>query len=309
MNQATTSIASIKQSGVAVREDFSGSETALVQQDAAAHALATQAKAAVEARYIMALRRPRNWDEVRINLLKECRRPAFARSARYLKPIGKGVEGLSIRFVEAALRCMTNVLPEVTVIYDDAQVRRVRVSVTDLENNITYSQDVTVKKTVERSKPADDGSYLDVRKNSYGKLTYTVPGTDDEILNKENALISKAMRTLGLRLIPGDLQDEAEEQIIKTVQDQTAQDPEAERKKLIDAFAAHNVSPSMLEEYLEQPIAQLTPQQLVSLRALYASLRDGESSWKSVMDNKRAEDEKKKKEKKDSSGADDQGKQ
>lgn len=274
---------------VQTREDFSGSEQQLATVETSSTAIAAQAKAAVESRYIMAMRRPRNWDDVRTRLLRECDRPSFAAVARYKKPIGKGVEGLSIRFVEAALRCMTNVLPEVMAVYDDTTKKIVRVTVTDLEGNITYSQDVTITKTVERSKPADDGSYISVRTNSYGNKTYTVPGTDDDILNKENALISKAIRTLGLRLIPGDIQDEAEARLIKTARNKAAQDPDAERKSITDAFASLNVTPSMLEEYLDQKLTQLTPAQLVDLRALYSALRDGEATWKTVMDNKAAQ--------------------
>ena len=60
--------------------------------------LAAQAKAQIEARYIMAERHPRDLDIVRAKLIKECKRPGFAAVARYLKPIGRGVEGPSIRF-------------------------------------------------------------------------------------------------------------------------------------------------------------------------------------------------------------------
>src|SRR4051812_10660508 len=187
--------------------------TALQTGETAASAVAAQAKAMIEARYVMAMNNPRNMDQVRQDLLKECRRPSFAhnKSAYYNKPIGKGVEGLGIRFVEVALRCMKNVLVETTMIFEDAEKEVHRVSVTDLEANITYPLDVRVSKTVERSKPADDGSYISMRLNSYKKPTYTVPAGDDDLLNKRGALISKAIRTIGLRIIPGDLCDEAEE--------------------------------------------------------------------------------------------------
>jgi hypothetical protein len=53
--------------------------------------------------------------------MSECRRPSFAhnKSAYYRKPIGQGVEGLGIRFVEVALRCMKNVLVETSMIFED----------------------------------------------------------------------------------------------------------------------------------------------------------------------------------------------
>lgn len=254
--------------------------------------VAAQAKAVVEARYVMALRRPRQWDQVRQDLLKECKRPSFAhnKSAYYRKPIGDGVEGLGIRFVEVALRCMTNVLVETTMIFEDETKEIHRVSVTDLESNLTYPMDVRVTKTVERSKPDSGGGYISVRKNSYGKNVYTVQATDDDLLNKRAAQISKAIRTLGLRIIPGDLQDEAEAIIKKIRLDEAARDPDTERKRIADAFGEIGVKASDLAEFLGHSLDACSPSELVNLRGIYGAIRDGESSWKSVMENKEEQD-------------------
>jgi hypothetical protein len=270
-----------EETGLATRTELGG--------ETASTAVAAQAKAMIESRYVMAMRNPRNMDQVRQDLLKECRRPSFAhnKSALYNKPIGKGVEGLGIRFVEVALRCMRNVLAESIMVYSDAEKEIHRVIVTDLEANSTWPMDITVTKTVERSKPADDGSYISVRKNSYGKNVYTVPAQDDELLNKRLALISKALRTAGLRIIPGDLQDEAEE-IIRSIRlDAAAKDPDAERKKVADAFASIGVKASDLQEYLGHPLDGCTPAELVDLRGLYGALKDGEATWVTAMENKR----------------------
>jgi hypothetical protein len=256
--------------------------------ESASSSVAAQSKATVEARYTIALARPRNMDRVRQTLLIECRRPAFAhnKSAYYRKPIGKGVEGLGIRFVEVALRCMTNVLIETTMIFEDAVKEIHRVTVTDLEANVTYPLDVKVSKTVERSKPGDDGTYISIRKNSYGNLVYTVEGSDDDLLNKRAALVSKAIRTLGLRIIPGDLQDEAEEMIKRIRLDRAAEDPSAERKRIVDGFTGINVRADDLAEYLGHDLGSCSPQELVDLRGLYGAIRDGEATWQSVMANK-----------------------
>ena len=256
--------------------------------ESASSAIAAQSKAMVESRYIMAMRNPRNMDAVRQDLIKECRRPSFAhnKSAYYIKPIGQGVEGLGIRFVEVALRCLKNVLVETTMIFEDELKEVHRVSVTDLEANITYPLDVRVSKTVERAKPNSDGSYISVRKNSYGKDTYTLVATDDDLLNKRGALISKAIRTIGLRIIPGDLCDEAED-IIKAIRlDRAAQDPDAERRKVVDAFAEIGVSATDLLGYLGHGIEKCSPQQIVNLRGIYGAIRDGEATWATVMQNK-----------------------
>jgi len=270
------------------RQEFGAQQTTIALVETASTAVAAQAKAMVEARYVMAMQRPRNWDQVRQDIVRECKRPSFAhnKSAYYRKPIGAGVEGLGIRFVEVALRCMTNVLVETTMIFEDDAKEVHRVSVTDLESNLTYPLDVRVSKTVERSKPSDDGSYISVRKNSYNKLTYTVPANDDDLLNKRGALISKAMRTLGLRIIPGDLQDEAEE-IIKAVRlDEAAKDPDRARKKMVDAFGSLNIKASDLVTYLGHPLDTCSAQEMTDMFALYGAIKDGEATWKSVMENK-----------------------
>lgn len=273
---------------LATRNEFGAQQTTHALVETASTAVAAQAKAMVEARYVMAMQRPRNWDQVRQDIVRECRRPTFAnnKSAYYRKPIGQGVEGLGIRFVEVALRCMTNVLVETTMIFEDDTKEVHRVSVTDLESNLTYPLDVRVSKTVERSKPMDDGSFISVRSNSYGKKVYTVPANDDDLLNKRAALISKAIRTLGLRIIPGDMQDEAE-RIIKDIRmDEAAKDPDAERKRIADAFAEIGVKASDLVSYLGHALDNCSPTELVDLRGIYGAIKDGEATWKSVMENK-----------------------
>lgn len=260
----------------------------LALPDTASTAVAAQAKALVEARYIMALRRPRDMDVVRERMLKECCRPSFAAVARYTKPIGKDRSkwptGPSIRFAEAAVRNMTNITVETMTVYDDREKRIVRVTVTDLEANVPYSQDITIAKTIERRQKKEGDTVIATRTNSYGDMLYILEGTDDDIINKQQALISKAVRTLGLRLIPGDIVDECMDQVMVTQANGDAQDPDAAKRKLFDAFAALGVQAHQLKEYLGHDAATLTQKELTDLRSLYAAIRDGEATWREVMD-------------------------
>lgn len=264
------------------RDEFGARQLAVITETAST-AVAAQAKAAVESRYVMAMRQPRDLDDVRVRLLKECKRPGFAEAAWYRKPVGAGVEGFSIRFAEAALRCLTNVMPEVTTVYDDQEKRIVRVSVTDLEANVTYTRDVTVGKTVERSRVKDGQDVIGSRQNSQGKTTYIVAATEDDLLNKEGSLVSKAMRNLALRLVPGDILDECEALIQSTRRNQAAGDPDAERKKIADSFAGIGVMPADLKAYLGQELASISPAQLAELRSLYTAIKTGETTWRDVM--------------------------
>lgn len=257
-------------------------------------AMAALQKATVEARYKMALARPRDLDMVRQAMLKDAQRPSFANVAIYHKPVGKGIEGPSIRFVESAIRNMTNILTETATISEDDERRVIRVAVSDLETNTYFSQDVTVTKTVERSKLPQGEKPIRIRTNSKGQPVFILHGTDDDILNKQNALISKAVRTLGLRLIPGDLVDEALWYVRQTMQKQDAQNPDAAKNRLIDAFAQIGVAVEQLKEYVGHELSALSPNELQTLRAIYSAIKDGETSWKAIMDSeaeKKAEKE------------------
>jgi hypothetical protein len=258
--------------------------------ETSAQVLAEQAKAAVQARYIMAMKNPRDWDVVRQRLLKECERPSFAVVARYSKPVGAGtVSGPSIRFVEAALKVMGNVMPEQVVLYDDRQKRIIRVTVTDLESNLTYSKEILIDKTVERKHLKPGQTPLGSRINSRGERVYLVEATEDEMLNKEAALTSKALRQLGLRIVPGDLIDECMETVLATVRRKATQDPDAEKKAIIDAFADLGVRVTDLKEYLGvDSLETLTPKDLANLRAVYQALRDGETNWREIMEQREA---------------------
>jgi hypothetical protein len=121
--------------------------------------------------------------------------------------MGDGVEGPSIRFVEEAHRIMGNIVSAVCTLYDDENKRIVRVEVTDLEANLQHGQDITIEKCVERRYADQERTVIRQRLNKQGKLVYIVRATEDELQAKENALVSKAMRTEGLRLIPAALKE------------------------------------------------------------------------------------------------------
>ena len=260
---------------------------AMPQTETTAVAVAEQARAIVEARYKMALARPRDWDTVRAKLLKDAMRPGFAATAIYNKPIGKGVTGPSIRFAEAAIRAMTNIVSETMTVFDDASRRIVRVTVTDLEANTPWSQDVTIEKTVERSRLKDGEIPIASRTNSKGYPVYIVPATDDDILNKTNALISKAVRTLALRLLPGDIQEEALAQCRETNRKgDAAMGPDAARLKMFDLFSDVGVTPADLKAYLGHDCARITREEHEHLRGIWTALRDGETNWREIVEAK-----------------------
>jgi len=275
-----------------MRQGF-GENSIETKRETAQTAAAEQARAIINARFIVAMQRPRDFDTVRSKLLHECKRPLFAERAFFSIPRGNKpgrltrtpnrIEGLSVRYVEAAVRIMGNIWQDTATIYDDERSRIVRVAMTDLENNSGFSRDLTIVKTTERRTVRDGQIVLSQRKNSAGDTVYEVVATEDELLQREGALISKTFRTEGIRLIPADIIDESEQQIIATINDKDAKDPDAARKQIADAFHQLNVLPGDLKAYLGHDLAQSSPAELRDLRGLWAAIRDGETTWAEIM--------------------------
>lgn len=245
----------------------------------ASTAAAAQSKATIEAAYIIALNRPRNVDDARAAILKACKRPRFAEAARYSKPVGgQAIVGPSIRFAEQAIQAYGNIRVASSVIHEDNNIRVLHVSVTDLETNISYGQDVTLQKTVERSRVRPGQIVISQRTNSNNQTTYIVQATEDELANKVAAAQSKIIRNSGLRLIPKDIIEEAMELCEKTLSE-GGEDPDAMRKKIVDSFAELGIKAAELEAYLGRPLAQVTPKDRTQLAMIYRTIRDGEAKW------------------------------
>jgi hypothetical protein len=233
----------------------------------------------------MAMNKPRSYDQARVNILAACRRPEFAGKVEYSKPVWdsaskskKAITGPSIRFAELALREWGNIFYENQVVYDDDMVRRVRVTVIDLQTNTTFGKEVQITKTVER-RNGKDREILGQRVNSNGETVYVVKATEDEIMTREASMISKALRNEGLRLIPQEIIEEGLRTAQMTMQERDKRDPDAARKAIVDAFVSIGVSPTDLEKYLKHPVAQCVPAELKDLRTIYQTIRDSEAKW------------------------------
>jgi hypothetical protein len=272
--------------GVIARDEgLSGREMVRVAEVQAA-AVAAMVKAEVNARFELALLRPRNWLDVRTSLLSACERPLFADAAvfsvkRGSKQDERGnwvdnmVEGASIRFIEEALRCMRNVMPEVRVLVEDDVKRIVRVTMTDLENNITMSEEFVIAKVIERKTARQTDEVVGERVNSYGKRVFKVVASDDEMITKQAALVSKAIRNLGKRLLPSDIHDECMEKCNAVVDAKDKADPAAARKRMVDAFAKVGVSAAQLETYLGGPVLTAPPARIKPLKGILAAITEG----------------------------------
>lgn len=298
------------EAGVTTRQDFSGTEVVRAAETSQA-ALMAQYKAMVESRFVVAMRMPRNWETVRVAMNRMCENPDFAAEALYVKPIGftpdgwnqmtkrqrlqeapkNWPQGFSIRFIEAALFEMGNVDTTATIIWEDDDKRMTQVVVMDLQRNSAFSRTVITNKVVERSKLKKDQVAISQRQNSAGQIAYLVAATNDEVNLAEASGVSKSIRTLGERLLPPHYKQEWRARAERAVHDKAATDPEGEKKRLIDAFAEKGIMPQSIEAWLEHPLAELVPGEIVSLRKIWVAIANGEISWKEVMDTKHGEAE------------------
>ncbi len=247
--------------------------------DPAAVAAAESVKARIQAQYLVALSHPRSYDQSRFRVIEACRRPAFADKVEYKKPVGKTtITGPSIRFAELALREWGNIDYANTVIYDDEMNRRINVVITDLETNTTFSSSIQITKTVER-KDNKGRDVISERINSYGEKIYIVKATEDEVLTKQAAMISKALRNEGLRLIPQEIIEEAIDIARLTQQKDVSSNMDEARKKISDAFGGLGIQPKHLEEYLGHPMSMCVPAEITDLRAIFNAIKNGEAKW------------------------------
>ena len=256
-----------------------------MQRSSTTSSLEAAARATIQAKFFVAKQSPRDFLQVRHGILADCSRPGFARVAEYSKPIGgeKYISGPSIRLVEAALRHMGNVDIASVCKLDDQTQRVVCVTVTDMETNTSYAKDIVIEKTVERASLRQGQVVLGSRLNSSGRTTYLVLATEDEIQVKEGAMVSKAIRTLGERLLPRDILEEAVAKARNVAADEDANDPAAGLYRVLDAFGRMRVSPADLSEYLGHDVTQLAAGEQQTLRTVYAAIESGEATWADII--------------------------
>lgn len=294
-----------ERAGQMARRDFSGTSVAVT--NAATEALVAQSRAMTEARWIMAMRAPRQMDMVRQDIMAECRVPGFADVATYARPVGRELiktdddprgkkgewvevfaEGLSIRAAEVMMRCMGNMQCKATTIYDDARTRMITVSAVDYQTNATWDIDLTIPKTVERKQLKKGQKPIGERVNSYGDRVFIVEASDQDVATKAAAEISKASRTCILRLVPGQLQDEAFELCKKIAADKNAKDPNAARRGMLDAFAAIGVRPPALEQWLGHELDTMSPAERDQLIQIGKAIKEGDLVWADVLEERLA---------------------
>lgn len=220
----------------------------------------------IQSAIVIARRFPRSEDAAYAKLMASCQRQAFAEAASYSFPRGGSeVSGPSVDLAREAARIWGNIRYGLEIVRDDDDSRQIRGWAWDLETNVKTTAEDEFRKLVQR-------------KAKGGGTQWIKPDERDlrELTNRRGAIL---VRNCLLQLLPKDLVEEALLRAKARMEEGAKADPDAARRRLIEAFGSLGVSAEQLEQYLGHPLAQSAPKEIAALRQIYASIRDGNSTW------------------------------
>ena len=240
----------------------------------------TRAQQEVQGAILLAKKFPRNEDQSFLKLQKSCQRSSFAEETSYRFPRGRRqnpetgewennyVEGPSVDLAREAARCWGNVRYGFDVISETKVERHIRAYAWDVEANTWVTQDAFFKKLIQRK----------VKVNGIDETRWVEPDERD-LLELTNRHAAKAVRNCILQILPKDYIEDALRTAGETKRNRDKSDPEGARKQIVLAFGQLNITPEMLEKYLNHPVAQCSPAELDNLRGIWKSIKDGNSTW------------------------------
>lgn len=215
----------------------------------------------VEVAVILANKFPRNESKAYEKLMAACERYTFAQNVTYSFPRGGSkVSGPSIHIAREAARCYGNLRYGLCVVHEDTDSITIEAWAWDIETNTRISQEDKFKKLIYRK----SGGWIE-------------PDERDlrELVNRRGAIV---LRNCLLQIIPKDFIDDAISLAAKTILSKASQSPDEQLKAMQSAFKKDfNVTVDMLEKYLDHKISECGPEEIVDLRGVYNSLKDGNS--------------------------------
>ena len=211
----------------------------------------------IQAALTIAAHRPRNQSAAFERIMQACDRPFLAEQAIYAYPKGgTSVTGPSIRLAEVLAQNWGNLSVGIREISQDNGVSEVEAFAWDLETNFQETKIFHVPH---------------VRHTKKGSYKITDPREIYELIANNG---SRRLRACIMAVIPGDIIDAAVERCKKTMS--SGKEPIGERiKKLITAFAEFSVKVEHIEKRLGHTMDATNESELVTLRAIYKSLKDG----------------------------------
>jgi hypothetical protein len=238
---------------------YDGGNTALTGRGAGVEIAASREMAEVQAAVVMARRFP--GDEIRAveKIRNACSRPTLAESAVYqYSRGGSDVSGPSIRLAEAIASSWGNLQFGVREVEQRNGESTCEAFAWDVESNTRVVKSFKVSH---------------IRHTKKGDTLLTDPRDIYEMVANQGA---RRVRACILGIIPGDVVEDAVRQCEATLNAKADTTPEG-LKKVADAFAAYGVTVKQLEARIQRRWDSITAAQVVGLRKIIVSLRDGMS--------------------------------
>lgn len=233
-----------------------------------------RAMAEVQGAIILAKKFPRNQIEALDRIMTACQRPGLAEQAVYeYARGGSSISGPSIRLAEAIAQNWGNLQFGIRELEQRNGESTVEAFCWDMETNVRQVKTFQVK----HERHTKKGSY---------KLAD--PRDIYELTANQGA---RRLRAAILAIIPGDVIESAVTQCEETLKAKADTSAEA-LKKLTEKFAEFKVTKEQIEKRIQRHLDTITPAQLIQLRKIYNSLKDGMSSavdWFEVVETKAEE--------------------
>lgn len=222
-----------------------------------------RAIAEVQAALVIAKRFPRDEDAAYAKIMKACKRPALAEAALYAYTKGGSeVSGPSIRLAEELARDWGNITFGWRVLSADDDSSEVRAEAWDLETNVP----AYIVFTVRHEFKGRDGGQKVLKKVTDPREIYEL------VANQA----SRRLRACVLRVIPGDVQDAAVEQCEKTLKEGGGKPLGDRVRDMLAAFKNDfGVTKEMIEKRVGKNAEAINETELLALRRVFVSLRDG----------------------------------
>jgi hypothetical protein len=214
----------------------------------------------VQSAIVVAKKYPRNEIDVLDKILNACQRQSLAESAIYSYARGgTEISGPSIRLAETLIRIWGNVACGVRELESRPEESVLEAFAVDLETNVRQVKVFTVK-----------------NERTTKKGIFRLEDGRDRYENLAN-FGARRLRACILSILPSDIVEAAVAQCEQTLKAKADTSPEA-LKRLTEAFAVFGATQLQIEKRIQRRLDSITPAQLISLRKIYNSLKDGMST-------------------------------
>jgi hypothetical protein len=219
-----------------------------------------RAVAEVQAAYVIAKKFPRDQNAAYMSIIEACKRPFLAEQAMYAYPRGGTlVKGASIRLAEAMAQCWGNLDCGVKEISQSDGVSVAEAYAIDLQTNTRIVKVFHVPHKRDTKK---------------GSVRLTDARDIYELVANQGA---RRLRACILGIIPGDVIEAAIARCASTLESSDV--PIAEQiRKMIVAFDEIGVKVEHLEKRLGHNLDATIAQEIVTLKSIYKSIKDGMAS-------------------------------